>query len=61
MTAKSVKKKWKDKAFAASVDRSVIQEGAEMLGVELSEIITDVIMAMREVAEEIGLKGQPVE
>ncbi len=61
MTAKSVKKKWKDKAFAARVDRSVIQKGAEMLGVELSEIITDVIMAMREVAEEIGLKGQPVE
>lgn len=55
---KSVRKKWKDKAFAAGVDRSVIQQGAEMLGIELGELITDVIMAMREVAEEIGLKGQ---
>jgi len=58
LTAKSVKKKWKDKAFAAGVNRSIIQKGAEMLGVELSELITDVILGMREVAEEIGLKGQ---
>ncbi|MBN2455872.1 MAG: HDIG domain-containing protein [Sedimentisphaerales bacterium] len=58
LTARSVKKKWKDKAFAAGVDRSIIQKGAEMLGVELSELITDVIIGMRDVAEEIGLKGQ---
>ena len=57
MKAKSVKKKWKDKAFAAGVSREVIQQGAEMLGVELSELITDTIMAMREAAEAIGLKG----
>jgi putative nucleotidyltransferase with HDIG domain len=57
MKAKSVKKKWKDKAFAAGVNRAVIEKGAGMLGVELSEIITDVIMGMREVAEEIDLKG----
>ncbi len=57
MKAKSVKKKWKDKAFAAGVNRDVITRGAEMLGIELNEIITDVIMGMREVAEEIGLKG----
>ncbi len=57
MKAKSVKKKWKDKRFAAGVDRSIIQKGAEMLGIELSELITDTIMGMREVAEEIGLKG----
>jgi putative nucleotidyltransferase with HDIG domain len=57
MKAKSVKKKWKDKRFAAGVDRSIIQRGAEMLGVEVSELITDTIMGMREVAEEIGLKG----
>lgn len=55
--AKSVKKKWKDKRFAAGVDRSIIEKGAEMLGVELGELITDTIMGMREVAEEIGLKG----
>ncbi len=57
--AKSVKKKWKDKRFAAGVDRTIIQRGAEMLGMELSEVINDTIMGMREVAEEIGLKGNP--
>jgi len=59
MKAKSVKKKWKNKAFAAGVNRDVIQKGAEMLGTELGELITDVIMGMREVADEIGLKGNP--
>ena len=57
LTAKSVKKKWKDKSFAAGVDRAVIDKGAEMLGIERSDLITDVIMAMREVAEAIGLAG----
>ena len=57
MKAKSVKKKWKDKAFAAGVNRAVIEKGAEMLGIELNELISDVIMGMREVADEIGLKG----
>ena len=54
---KSVKKKWKDKRFAAGVDRSIIEKGAEMLGVEVAELITDTIAGMQEVAEEIGLKG----
>lgn len=58
--AKSVMKKWKDKRFAAGVNRSVISKGAELLNVELSELITDTIMGMREVAKEIGLKGNPV-
>ncbi|UCF95251.1 MAG: HDIG domain-containing protein [Desulfobacterales bacterium] len=57
LKAKSVKKKWKEKRFAAGVDRSIIENGAAMLGVELTELITDTIMGMREVAEEIGLKG----
>ena len=57
MKAKSVKKKWKDKKFAAGVDRSIIEKGAAMLGVEISDLITDTIMGMREVAEEIGLQG----
>jgi len=57
MKTKSVKKKWKQKQFAAGVDRSIIEKGAEMLGVELGELITDTIMGMRAVAEEIGLKG----
>ena len=57
LTAKSVKKKWKDKRFAAGVDRSIIEKGAAMLGMELSDLINETIMGMREVAEEIGLKG----
>jgi putative nucleotidyltransferase with HDIG domain len=55
---KSVKKKWKDKRFAAGVDRSVIETGAQMLGVEITDLITDTIKGMQEVAEEIGLKGE---
>jgi predicted hydrolase (HD superfamily) len=57
MKPKSVKKKWKDKRFAAGVDRSIIEKGAEMLDVEISDLILDTIEGMREVAEEIGLKG----
>ncbi len=57
MTVKSVKKKWKSPSFAAGVDRSIIQKGAEMLGMEIGELIEGTIMGMREVAEEIGLKG----
>jgi putative nucleotidyltransferase with HDIG domain len=55
--AKSVKKKWKDKRFAAGVDRSIIEKGAQMLDMDPTELIHDTIMGMREVAEEIGLKG----
>jgi putative nucleotidyltransferase with HDIG domain len=55
MEARSVKKKWNDKRFAAGVDRSVIKKGAEMLGVSLDDLITDCIMGMRTVAKEIGL------
>jgi putative nucleotidyltransferase with HDIG domain len=58
MKAKSVKKKWKDKRFAAGVDRSIIQKGVDMLGVELGDLINDTIMGMREVSDAIGLKGE---
>lgn len=54
---KSVKKKWKDKRFAAGVDRSIIERGAEMLGVDVSDLIIDTIAGMQEEAEAIGLKG----
>lgn len=57
LEARSVKKKWNDRRFAAGVDRTVIENGARMLRVELEELITDCIMAMRKVAPEIGLKG----
>ena len=60
LTAKSVKKKWKDKRFAAGVDRALIQKGAAMLGVELTDLITDTILGMREAAEELGLQGNSV-
>jgi predicted hydrolase (HD superfamily) len=59
LTVKSVKKKWKSPAFAAGVDRSIIEKGAEMLGVEVGELIEDTIKGMQEVAEVIGLKGEP--
>jgi putative nucleotidyltransferase with HDIG domain len=55
MEAKSVMKKWKDKSFAAGVNRPVIEKGAEMLGVELRDLVEDAIMGMREVREQIGL------
>lgn len=54
---KSVKKKWKDKAFAAGVDRSIIEKGIEILEMEKDYVIQETINAMRKVAEEIGLKG----
>jgi len=52
---KSVMKKWKDRSFAAGVNRSVIEKGSDMLGVELKDLVGDVIMGMREVADRIGL------
>jgi len=57
MKAKSVKKKFKDKSFAAGVNRSVIDKGAQMMGMERGELITETIAGMCNVAEEIGLKG----
>jgi len=55
---KSVKKKLKDKSFAAKVNRAEITQAMEELGVEPTEHIQDVIDAMVSVAEEIGLAGQ---
>lgn len=55
---KSVKKKWKDKRFAAGVDRSIIEKGAGMLGIELSELIQLTINGMKTIAQELGLAGQ---
>ena len=52
----SVKKKFKDKAFAAGASREVMLHGAEMLGVSIDELIVDVILAMREIAPSLGLE-----
>jgi putative nucleotidyltransferase with HDIG domain len=57
LEAKSVRKKWKDKRFAAGVDRSIIERGAAMLGIDLDELITETIHGMRAAAEALGLKG----
>ena len=57
LEVKSVKKKWGSAAFAAGVRRNVIEQGAQMLGVPLDELIGETILALRNVASEIGLKG----
>ena len=57
LEARSVIKKWKDKSFAAGVNRAVIEKGAAMLDMELKDLITDVIMGIRQVASQIGLSG----
>ena len=57
LEAKSVKKKWGQKSFAAGVNREVIQNGVDMLGKDLNEVISETIKGMRKVAEELGLKG----
>ena len=54
---KSVKKKFKNKKFAAGVDRDVVIQGAEMLDIDLDELITENILAMRAAACELGLAG----
>ncbi|MCL5279857.1 MAG: HDIG domain-containing protein [Planctomycetes bacterium] len=57
MEPKSVKKKWKEKSFAAGVNREVIEKGAAVLGVDLNDLIADAIGGMREAAGPIGLAG----
>jgi putative nucleotidyltransferase with HDIG domain len=53
----SVKKKWKDKAFAAGANREEIQKAAAEFGIDLWEHIGNVITAMRKIAPELGLVG----
>ncbi|MFN3306176.1 MAG: HD domain-containing protein [Candidatus Kapaibacteriota bacterium] len=52
---KSVKKKWKEKSFAAGANREIIQKGADMLGITLDELIQTTLDGMKTVAKEIGL------
>ena len=58
LTAKSVVKKMKDKAFARGVNREDVQHGAELIGVELNQHITNVIGAMQGIAGELGLAAR---
>lgn len=54
---KSIKKKWKDKRFAAGVHREDVEAGAEALGVELWSHTEKVLEAMQEIASELGVDG----
>lgn len=55
---KSVKKKWKDKRFAANVNRDDIAQGAEELGVDLWEHVGHIIASMQRIAPQLGLSGE---
>jgi len=55
LEVKSVKKKFKDKKFAAGVDRQIILDGCQRLGADLDEVIGQCILGLRENHEEIGL------
>ncbi|GLC30416.1 HD domain-containing protein [Clostridium omnivorum] len=57
LEVKSVKKKWKQKSFAAGVDRDLIEKGAKRLGIEMDKVIEETINGMKAAAEEIGLAG----
>ncbi len=57
LTASSVKKKWKDRAFAAGANREEMEQGARELGVDLWQHVDNVILAMRVYAKELGLEG----
>lgn len=57
LKVKSVKKKWKDKSFAAGANREEMERGAKELDVELWEHVQNVILAMRKIAPEISLAG----
>lgn len=53
----SVKKKWKDRSFAAGANREEIAQAAEEFDIDLWEHVNNVILAMRQVAPELGLDG----
>lgn len=58
LTASSVKKKWKDRAFAAGANREEISRAVEEFGIDLWEHTTNVIQAMQKIAPQIGLAGE---
>jgi putative nucleotidyltransferase with HDIG domain len=55
LTGQSVKKKWKQKGFAAGVNRGIIEDGARSLGMELDVVIEETIKGMQKVSRDIGL------
>lgn len=60
MEPKSVVKKLKDKAFAAGVSREEVAHGMELIGMERSDHIRNVIQALQGVAGELGIRGEDV-
>jgi predicted hydrolase (HD superfamily) len=58
LKVKSVKKKWKDRAFAAGANREEIETATEEFGIDLWEHTGNVITAMRQIAPELGLDGE---
>jgi predicted hydrolase (HD superfamily) len=59
LKAKSVKKKWRDKSFAAGANREEMEQGAAELGIDLWEHVSNVITAMNTIAKELDLAGSP--
>ncbi len=57
LALKSVKKKFKDGAFAAAVNRDLIKEGCDMMGLELDYVIEQCIIALQKIAPDIQLDG----
>jgi putative nucleotidyltransferase with HDIG domain len=57
LTASSVKKKWKDRAFAAAINREEIAANTQVFGVELWQHVDNVILAMRKIAPQLELEG----
>lgn len=57
LEASSVKKKWKDRAFAAGANRDEIAKATEEFNIELWQHVSNVILAMRTIASELGLAG----
>ena len=59
LTSQSVKKKWKDRAFAAGANREEISRSAEEFGIELWQHVDNVILAMRGIASDLGFSTTP--
>ena len=57
LEVRSVKKKWKDRSFAAGANRAEIEQGAIEFDIDLWEHVGNVILAMRRIAPQLGLAG----
>ncbi len=60
LEVKSVKKKFKTPAFAAKINRDVINDGVARMGLPFDTVVQETILGMREIADKIGLAGNPI-